>query len=237
MPLEGSRCLALLAVVALAAVSACSYEGGGINNPLTRKFEWLSYLAGDDIRAACASGAPDRFRVIYNGVWKEQVRVYELGLTGPHQLDVHVIGPGNLLSIMAEDPLAPWRGTNAAVPLTDEQYGTLTRNLASSGAYASPQQALTLSSTDFYWTVASCHAGTFHLTAWLYPSEAFNRLTFPQWLQALDRTGIPFNPPRPWTEVASTPLGTADNPVRGSRAATTWTIGIVQDHLVDQVVF
>ncbi|HEY1720763.1 MAG TPA: hypothetical protein VGG27_05920 [Magnetospirillaceae bacterium] len=226
-----------MALLALAAVSACTYEGGGVNNPLTRKFEWFSYLGGDDIRATCMPGSPDRFRIIYNATWKEQVRIYELGFGGPRRLDEHVIGPGNLISILAEDPLAPWRGTNAAVTLSDEQYGALIRNLMASGAYVSPQQTLTLASTDFYWTVASCHGGVFHLTGWLYPSAGFDSLKFPQWLQGLDQTGIPFNPPKPWTEVATAPPGSADNPVRGSRTATTWTIGIVQDHLLDQIVF
>ncbi len=224
-------------LLALASVASCSYGAGDITNPLTRKFEWFSFLAGDDMRAVCAPPAPERFRLIYNGIWKEQVRIYELGASGPQRLDAHVIGPGNVTLLSVGDPLAPWRGTNASVLLSNEQYGALTRAIAESGSYVSPQSTLTLASTDFYWVAASCHAGVFHLTAWRYPSSGFAGLKFPQWLNGLDRTGIPFNPPRPWTEVTSAPLGSADNPARGPANATNWTVGIKQDQLIDHIAF
>ena len=32
-----------------------------MGDPLTRKFHWFSYVAGDDIRATCRPGDPDRF--------------------------------------------------------------------------------------------------------------------------------------------------------------------------------
>jgi hypothetical protein len=224
-------------LLALVSVASCAYGGGDITNPLTRKFQWFSFLAGDDMRAACVPGAPDRFRLVYNGIWKEQVRIYELGASAPHRLDEHVIGPGNLFILSTSDPLAPWRGTNASVALTDEQYAGLTRALAASGAYDSPQDTLTLASTDFYWVAASCHAGAFHLTGWRYPSPGFAHLEFPQILGGLDQTGVSFNPPRPWTEVATAPLGSSDNPARGAANATTWTIGISRDQLIDHIVF
>jgi hypothetical protein len=219
------------------AVTACSYQAGDVNNPFLRKFEWLSYLGGDDIRAACGPAAVDRVRLIYNGNWKEQVRIYELGTKDPSQLDQRVIGPGNLFSIDATDFLAPWRGTTASATLTPAERDRLWQALAASGAYSSPSTTLTLPSDAFYWVVASCRSGAFHLTAWLYPSPRFEHATFPAVLAAFDRTGMAFNPPRPWTEVKAAPLGTAENPARGAHNATRWSVGIAQDKLVDQVVF
>jgi hypothetical protein len=48
---------------------------------------------------------------------------------------------------------------------------------------------------------------------------------------------VPFNPPRSWIEVASAPLGTPDNPARGGRGTTDWSIGIAHDGLVGQAIF
>ncbi len=230
-----ARPVAVLAL--LLFVVACSYAPGDVANPLTRKFTWVSFLAGDDLRPGCVAGAPDRFRLVYNGNWREQVRIYEIGFTGPRRLDERVIGSGQLKSLSLADPLQPWRGATATVDLTQDQYQRLVDSIAQSGAFASPASAVTLRSTDFYWVAASCHAGAFHLTAWLYPGAPFDRLAFPRQLAALDVTEAPFNPPRPWTGVAAAPLGTPDNPARGGRGSTDWSIGIAQDHLVDQAIF
>ena len=142
------------------------------------------------------------------------------------------------------DLLGPWRGNGATLTLREEEYARLLRDLDESGAYRSPDETLTLAARNYYWVAASCHEGKFHLTAWLYPSPAFEQLTFPTWLTALDRTGIPFNPPRRWTEqssnrYASTGLefGSAGTATRGIRPPASWAIGIAQDRLVDRLEF
>ena len=228
----------------VAVLAACTYQPGDVANPLTRKFTWFSYVAGDDLRSGCHSGAPDRFRIIYNGDWDEQVRIYELGLSGPRTLDERVIVAGQLGEISFSDPLAPWRGKSASVVLRDEEYQALVRDLADSGAYHSPVDTLTLAARDYYWLAASCRDGVFHLTAWLYPSEAFDRISFATWLGALDRTGIPFNSPVPWNgqvsnRSASTelPAGSTGTTARGLRPPASWSIGIAQDRMVDRLEF
>jgi hypothetical protein len=82
------------------------------------------------------------------------------------------------------------------------------------------------------------------LTAWLYPSPAFDHLPFATWLAALDRTGIPFNPPQSWTDqtgnhYGSTGLdfGSTGTATRGIRPPASWAIGIAQDRLVDRIEF
>ena len=232
------RVMRPLAVLGLFVfLAACTYAPGDVANPLTRRLTWLSFLGGDDVRAGCAPGAPDRFRLIYNGNWREQVRIYELGFAGPRTLEQRVIEPATLFALKLDDPLAPWRGTTAVITLPPAQYEGLVQSLAQGGAFATPSSTLTLNSTDFYWVAASCRSGTFHLTAWLYPSDAFSRLTFPRELLALDTSKVPFNPPRPWTQVAAAPLGTPDNPARGGRGTTDWSIGIAHDALVGQATF
>ena len=142
-----------------------------------------------------------------------------------------MIAPSQLTELSLGDPLAPWRGVTASATVRSDEYAALLQALDRSGAYISPSDTLTLRSDDFYWTAASCHDGVFHLTAWVYPSDGFAHLTFPAWLTALDRTGIPFNPPRPWWEPGADPnppkaLDRTSGPGRMGQTMLPWTIGI-----------
>lgn len=237
------RSVPIFAVIALVMlVTGCAYQAGDEANPLTRKFTWFSFVGGDDIRADCKPGAPDRFRLIYNGIWLEQVRVYQVRGGATPILDERVIAPDQLTELSLGDPLAPWRGVTASVTLRSDEYAALLQTLTKSGAYTSPAETLTLRSDDFYWTAASCHDGAFHLTAWRYPSDGFSHITFPAWLMALDRTGVPVNPPRPWWQPGTDPnapktLDRIAGPGRTGQETLPWTLGIAQDHVVDVIVF
>jgi len=237
-----SRYFALVAP--LVVLASCAYAPGDASNPLARKITWFSFVAGDDIRAACGPGAPDRFRLVYNGVWAEQVRIYEVGFGGPRQLDQRVIGSGNLSELSVSHLLAPWAGKTASLTLDTDEYASLIRKLEAGGAFHTPGVTMTLAANDFYWIAASCHDGGFHLNAWLYPSDGFAHAAFATWLTALDTTGVPINPPRPWTEVGSHNSGGTNSsysdsgvPARGARPDSNWAFGISQDRLVDQIKF
>lgn len=183
-------------VLAAALLAGCAYRGSGTDNPLSRTAVWFSFVDGGDIRAACRPGAPDHFRFVYNGRYREQVRVYEIGATEPRTLDVRVIGSGTVTEITLGNPFGPWNGVAKSASLSPTQYDALVKSMAESGAFQATPGAIELPSDRFYWTAATCHDGAFHLDAWLFPSERFSRITFPQWLLAFDPTGIAFNPPR-----------------------------------------
>ena len=51
-----------------------------VDQPIVRSFNWFAYVGGDDIRAACRPGGRNRVRLIYNALWEEQVRTYEIFL-------------------------------------------------------------------------------------------------------------------------------------------------------------
>ena len=70
-----------LALLALGALAGCAYQGA-IDQPVTIKATWFSYLNGDDIRAACTDGAPSWYRLVYNGNYEEQLRSYEVVADG-----------------------------------------------------------------------------------------------------------------------------------------------------------
>lgn len=176
------------------AVGGCVYRGEGVDNPFERRASWFSFAAGDDIRAACRPGSPDRYRAIYNGFWRKQVRIYELGIAAPRRLDQRVLGPGSLVGVKLDDLLAPWRGTTAATELSQAQYDVLAAALAAAVQEPRPI-GLRLPSDGFYWTVVGCADGRFAYNAWLFPSDRFEALGFPGILLADDRTREPFEEP------------------------------------------
>lgn len=188
------RFLALAA--ACAALAGCTYGGGDIGDPLTRKTSWFSFVAGDDIRAQCQAGTPDRYRLIYNGVYDQQLRIYEADST-KRSLSAKVIGPGNLTEISTDDLLAPWRAKSATTPLDAGDWRLLHDQLAHDGAFGPPAIGLELPSRSYFWSAATCQDGQFRFTGWRHPDPGFNELTFPATLKRLDATGVAVRPAAP----------------------------------------
>jgi hypothetical protein len=191
----------LAALALLVTVGACAYRDGGIGSPVTRKFQYFSYLGGDDLRAECAPGAPARYRLVYNGVYDEQVRTYEIrrGASGRGAaLSVQVFGGGGNLAAGFNplDPTGPWRGASAQVQLDEATYLQLIRAIEASGFGGPAPAGLSLPSWGFYWAAAACANGQFHYNAWLHPGDRFDRIQFAKILFAADTTGTPVNPPR-----------------------------------------
>lgn len=190
----------LVAAVALAGIVGCS----GIENPISRQFNWFHYVDAESIRASCRPGALDQYRFVYNADWSEQVRAYDLRASalqdGSAILWTQVFGgysTFNATNFSITDPLAGSRGTSGQVRITPDQYRALVQALDASGFREATPTGLRLESWDFYWVVAACMDGQFHFNAWRYPSPGFAALKFPTWLFALDGTGVPPNPPRP----------------------------------------
>src|SRR5215813_10182543 len=102
------RRLSVMGVIVLLA--ACSYRGD-IDNPVVRKVSWFSYLDGTDIRVACTEGAQDRYRLVYNARYEEQLRSYEVVADGGGgaYLVARAKGRSNMFAISADDVFAPWR--------------------------------------------------------------------------------------------------------------------------------
>ncbi|MPZ11538.1 MAG: hypothetical protein GEU89_15225 [Kiloniellaceae bacterium] len=186
------------ALLAGSLLAACSYRGD-IDNPLTLKATWLSYLNGDDIRAACVEGAPPRYRLIYNADYDEQLRSYELvgDGAGGAQLTARVLGPSGLVvnEVTFSDPLAFTRWTRSEARLDAGRLAEFDAALAASGAFAPAPQGLQLFSKETYWISNLCRDGVFHFNAWRFPSDRYAAITFDALLFALDETGIPVREP------------------------------------------
>lgn len=183
---------------ALFAVGACTATESTPDNPILRKFQWFSYLEGGDFKEACAAGAPGRYRMIYNGVYTEQVRVYDLHAdTG--RLDARLILPADLRAFSIDGLsglLNPWRGTPVSHTVQSAEAAAIVAALDADGAFGPPAVGLELPSMGFFWTIAACHEGAYHFTALAWPSPAWDAATFDDALFAVDPINAAVNAPR-----------------------------------------
>ncbi|HVI51265.1 MAG TPA: hypothetical protein VM661_08665 [Candidatus Sulfotelmatobacter sp.] len=165
-----------------------------MDNPIGRKVVWFSFLSGDDIRENCKPGAPDRMRVVYNGRWMEQVRVYEVSGRAPYLLDQRVIGPADLSHFNLDTAIEPLTGKTALSELTAAQYQTVAASLDAAIAAHPPKVDEMMASDSFYWVASACRGGKFTFGAWQYGKPGYAELGFPSQLLAADRTGVAVNP-------------------------------------------
>lgn len=183
-------------LAAAAALASCTWTGGDIGDPLERKAHWFSFVDGEDIRATCATGTPDRYRLVFNAVYDEQLRIYEVDALR-RLLTIRVVNQGSVTHLNSADPLAPWRAVEAKVQLDQAQYERLIATFDKGGMFAPPPVGLELPSHSYYWTAAMCHDGRYGFTAWKYPSPSFDAMGFDAELFSLDTTGVPVNQARP----------------------------------------
>jgi len=178
-------------------LAACTYRGD-IDNPIVRRLSWFSYLDGTDIRTACVGGAPDRYRLVYNGRYEEQVRSYEISADGAGgaYLVARARGRANVADISLNDVLAPWRWQRSEARLSPAEFRQLVTLLEQSGQFAGAPVGLRLFSGDFYWVGSACRNGAFHYHAWAFSNGDFARVRFADFLFRHDRTGLAVNPPR-----------------------------------------
>ena len=182
--------------------SACTFKGS--RQPIAFKFTYFSYLNGDDIRSQCAIGGSDILRFVYNGIYTEQVRTYDLVPNRRESdrfvLETRVSGEADVSSITADlswpDLFAPWRPIESRVNVSTRDVQSLKRALTASGFFGKPLFLGNVSSIQFYWIVSGCIDGMFHLRAFVWPEDSFRGAQFPKLLSSWDRTGIPINPPR-----------------------------------------
>jgi hypothetical protein len=194
-----------LALVAASTTSA-QRPDSKVEQPIVRTFNWFSYVAADDIRSACQPGGRNRVRLIYNAIWEEQVRAYEIFLQpdGTAGLDIGVLNDqghgGNLTSLSlgsdGSNVTAPWRMRKGQRLLSTDETRELAGLLQASAAFGPPRDGLRLPDNDFWWTVASCRNAVWGFQAYHYPTDGFANVKFAEKLFALDNVPIAVNRPR-----------------------------------------
>jgi hypothetical protein len=191
---------------AATALAGCAYHGDSatdIGNPVVQKAAWFSFLDGNDIREACAAlgpKAPARYRLVYNGQYEKQLRVYEISAvpSGGANLHVRTKGATNLSNWWIQDTadlLAPWRWRESTAALSAEEMAQFHKALAESGFGSGAPQGLRLPSQDFYWVAAGCEAGQFHFYAWRAKQGRLDAAGFQDFLLRHDGTGLALKQP------------------------------------------
>jgi len=194
--------------LALGAASTASAQrpDRNVEQPIVRTFNWFSYVGGDDIRSACESGGRNQVRLVYNALWDEQVRAYQVFLQpdGTAGLDIGVLNDqgrgGNLtyLSLGSDgsNVTAPWRMRKGQRLLSVGETREFVGLLQASAAFGPPRDGLRLPDNDFWWTVASCRNGVWGFQAYHYPTDGFANVKFAEKLFAWDNVPIAVNRPR-----------------------------------------
>jgi hypothetical protein len=208
-----------------------------VDQPVVRSLNWFSYVAAEDIRATCRPGGRNRLRLIYNALWEEQVRAYEIFLQpdGTAGLNAGMLaeqGPATAVSGITigalGDITGPWRMRRGQRLLTAAESGELMALLQASAAFGPPRDGLRLPDNDFWWTVASCRDGVWGFQAYHYPTDRFANVRFAEKLFAFDNVGIAINRPR---ALEPAELRRDPNMRPGRERADRWMLVVGKDGL------
>ena len=193
-----STCLTLIA----ASSAMAQRPDRNVEAPIARSANWFAYVGGNDIRAACQPGGRNRIRLIYNALYEEQVRTYEVFLQpdGTAGMTMGVLADqGNVSNLTigsAADVLGPWSMKRGERLLSVAETRELVGLLEASAAFGPPRDGLKLPDNDFWWTVASCRDGVWGFQAYHYPTDGFANVKFAERLFAWDNVPVPVNRPR-----------------------------------------
>ena len=185
-------------------LSSCSYQGGS-EQPAIRKFTWFSYIAAEDIRTRCDYSSDSQYRFVYNGVYNEQVRTYDISQVEKdrYKIKINVTEEADFssISLNLDDPdlFQPWRPKSSVTNVSIKDVDILQKTLRNIGFFDSPPPSKNLSSINFYWIVSVCIDGEFSQNAYFWPDDKFKKAQFPKLLSIWDFTDIPINPPRETT--------------------------------------
>ncbi len=225
---------AIVLAVGLAAPAHAQRPDRNVEQPIVRSFHWFAYVAGDDIRADCARGGRNRIRLVYNAIWEEQVRVYEVFLQpdGAAGLNIGVLADqgqiGALSLARPHDVTNPWRMKRGQRVLNEAETSELTGLLQASRAFGPPPDGLRLPDNDFWWTVASCRDGVWGYQAYHHPTDGFANVKFAERLFQWDDVPVAVNRPR---KLVPSELRRDPNMQPGRETADRWVLVVGKDGL------
>lgn len=166
----------------VAGVLAGCSSFGPTDNLVASKLTWISYLNGDDLRAACTKGGTtDRYRLVFNADYNKHVRTYDVvgnSSTGGAVVEARVLEATDLARIDLNDPTAVARGPVDRVQLTPRQFAIFVMKLYESGAFNPAPSGMRLPSNGVYWLVNGCRRGNWFFNAYPYPTDRFADIRF-----------------------------------------------------------
>lgn len=179
-------------------LASCTSEGG-TSNPFVRPFEWFSYANGDDIRKTCEPGTVSRYRIIYNGLYGEQIRTYNIsqwpGAKEAEQI-TRVFKGGISTDWTISSAGLDIAGTHTSKKtISLQDLIAIEQALIAQGFEKPAIQGQILHSDEFYWIAMVCRDGVFKYYAWTDQNADIAKLPFREVLSKGDETGIAFLEP------------------------------------------
>lgn len=229
--------MALAATLSLGVIASAAQAQRAdrkVDPPIVRSLNWFAYVGGDDIRAGCGQDGRNRLRLVYNAIYDEQVRTYEIFLQpdGHAGMTVGVLADqGNVANLTIGQPgdvTGPWRMRRGERLLAPGETAELVGLLQASQAFGPPRAGLRLPDIDFWWTVASCRNGTWGFQAYHHPTDGFANVKFAAKLFTWDPVPIPVNPPR---KLEPAELRKDWNAPPNHMKANKWTLTVGADGL------
>ena len=191
--------LNMLAICLVLLIAGCTAYTGSGGNSVTRSLTWFSFVAGDDIKAACVPGSRDHFRFVYNAVYKKQIRAYELvGVEDGAKFSARARNEGGQIARFSiSNPLGPWELEKSNKQLTNGQAAEIVDAFGRDAAAAPDSAGQQLKSNEFYWIVAACNAGSFRVWAFDQDKVDLSGLGFASALRTHDQTDVNFRDVEP----------------------------------------
>ncbi len=181
-----------LAIGSLLLLASCAADGG-TGNPLARPFQYFSYVNGDDIRKSCTEGGESRYRLVYNALYEEQVRTYDIrqafgSKTGEQETRVFSHGIGGQFDVGRQgvDFKSNFRSVE---PVSYENLLAIDKALISSKFERPTKNGQILHSDEFYWVGMVCRDGQFKYYAWTQQETDIANLPFLEVMSKADTTG------------------------------------------------
>ncbi len=191
-----------MAILNFLLLAACSYKNTIDQSPLARKLSWFSYLASDDIRDKCGKTVVTQFRFVYNAMYLEQVRTYDLGPLNRNlsRIKINIMQKAELSLVEMDankiDFFKPWRPIKTNTDIRTKDVELLIKSLESIDFFSQNERTTRLASKDFYWLVTACVNGVFSQKAYPWPKYKFEDLGFISLLKLWDFSNIRYNRPR-----------------------------------------
>ena len=177
-----------LFILCLAALVLASCKTTGpSDNRLSYRWQWLSYLAGDDIRELCEKGSQDRLRLIYNADFNKETRTWDFTAAPGGATDLVAQRWVSASTLRLSDgyiggALDP---QTSRVHIPGEDMADLVAALDDSGFYGPPPLGALLRSDDYFWSGVACLDGRFHVQA--YPRDRLDDVRFSDAITQLDQ--------------------------------------------------
>ncbi|MCR9214834.1 MAG: hypothetical protein NXI13_14045 [Proteobacteria bacterium] len=179
-------------------LASCAADGG-TGNPLFRPFQWFSYANGDDIRGKCEPGGNARYRLIYNALYEEQVRTYDIwqrpGAKAAEQTTRVFAGGISTDWVLSRSGLDVAATHRSKEVISLDDLIAIEQALIKSGFEQPAIKGQVLHSDSFYWIAMVCRDGNFKFYAWNKRNADVAKLPFREVLSKGDKTGVDFLEP------------------------------------------